>query len=147
MSTNSIGAASAADALSTVPAQDAAAIHCARVESAARMVRIAIGLFAGQADPPACDLEGVGECARVAAERLTEALDGCSDDVGEERALWLYDALDGLTVVRALIQAGIEPRHRLTISPIMGTLQLVLERLEGAPEVKTADPGSEGVLQ
>lgn len=101
----------------------------ALLASAARLVRAAIGLFGESREPGWAEMEHVGECVGVAVERLTTWLEDARTD-NDERKPDVFDAIEGCIAASAMIDAGLNPRHQMSISPIRGTLKLAADRLD-----------------
>lgn len=97
--------------------------------SATRLLRAAIGLFGESREPGWAEMEHVGECVGVAIERLTTWLEDARTD-DDDRKPDVFDAIEGCLAAIAMIDAGLNPRHQMSVSPIRGTLKLAADRLD-----------------
>ena len=84
------------------------------------------------------DMEDVGECVGVAVERLTTWLEDARTD-NDDRKPDVFDAIEGCIAACAMIDAGLNPRHQMSISPIRGTLKLAADRLDDLLDTDLTD--------
>lgn len=98
------------------------------VSACDRCLRSALELFDDTDTPSLADPAALDAVLSAAEGHLVRWLSWASH--GNADADLGYDALDGITVVRALLAAGLTPRNSDTIDPRRGALRMVADRIE-----------------